>query len=224
MAPRTRYAMVVTTAVVGAGVVAFGAGSALPQQVTTDDAGTTALNRVSTNSTTADEAAEELAANQARSASVGRASRAQVRAGSPTPQIVAEWMRPCRGPLSSLYGARWGTMHRGLDIAAAYGSTVVAASAGKVIFSGWNGGYGKLVMIEHPGGIITRYGHNSVLLLDVGDRVEAGTPIAKVGSTGYSTGAHCHFEVRRGEVSINPMPFMEARGVSMDATGVDTSR
>ena len=215
--------MVVTTAVVGAGVVAFGAGSALPQQQTGNT--TAALDKAST--TASDEntlAAQDVAANQARSANVGRASRTQNREGSPTPTIMAEWVRPAAGPLSSLYGARWGTVHRGLDIAAAYGSTVVSASAGKVIFSGWNGGYGKLVIVEHPGGVTTRYGHNSTLLVEVGERVEAGTPIAKVGSTGYSTGAHCHFEVRQGTEALNPLPFMEKRNVNMQATGVDTSR
>jgi murein DD-endopeptidase MepM/ murein hydrolase activator NlpD len=216
--------MVVTTAVVGAGVVAFGAGSALPQQVT-EGAATTALDRVSTNAAAEPEAeaAEDLAASQARATSVGRASRAQSRTGSPTPQLVPEWVRPAKGPLSSLYGARWGTMHRGLDIAAPYGSTVVAASAGVVEFADWNGGYGKLVIINHGNGVTTRYGHNSTLLVEPGQRVEAGTPIAKVGSTGYSTGAHCHFEVRRGDEAVNPLPFLESRGVDLDAS-VDTSR
>jgi murein DD-endopeptidase MepM/ murein hydrolase activator NlpD len=222
MAPRTRYAMVVTTAVVGAGVVAFGAGSVLPQQPSDN---TASLDKASASASEKNTlSAADVDANQARSASVGRASRAQTRAGSPTPAVMAEWVRPAVGPLSSLYGARWGTVHRGLDIAAAYGSTVVAASAGKVIFSGWNGGYGKLVIIEHPGGITTRYGHNSVLLVEVGEHVEAGTPISQVGSTGYSTGAHCHFEVRQGTEAINPLPFMEKRNVDMEATGVDTSR
>ena len=222
MAPRTRYAMVVTSAVVGAGVVAFGAGSALPQQAA-DGAATTALDRVSTKSSPEAEAAEDLAANQARSAVVGRATRAQSRAGTPNPQLVPEWVRPAKGPLSSLYGARWGTMHRGLDIAAAYGSTVVAASSGTVEFADWNGGYGKLVIINHGNGITTRYGHNSKLLVEPGQKVEAGTPIALVGSTGYSTGAHCHFEVRRGEEAVNPLPYLKARGVDMESN-VDTSR
>ncbi len=224
MAPRTRYAMVVTSAVVGAGVVAFSAGSALPQQDLTDGAGSTALDRLSTASTTDVEAAEDLAADQARSATVGRAARSQVRTGAPAPKFMAEWVRPATGPLSSVYGARWGTTHYGLDIASAYGSPIMAASGGTVEFSGWNGGYGKLVIINHGNGITTRYGHNSTLLVEVGDKVEAGEKIALTGSTGYSTGAHCHFEVRRGEDAVNPLPFMESRGVNMNASGVDTSR
>jgi len=224
MAPRTRYAMVVTSAVVGAGVVAFGAGSALPQQVPTDGA-TTALDKVSTTAAGAEtQAAEDLAANQARSASVARASRSQIRTGAPAPKVMAEWLRPARGPLSSLYGARWGTTHFGLDIAAAYGSPIYAASDGVVEFADWNGGYGKLVIIDHGGGITTRYGHNSKLAVDPGDKVQAGDIIAYTGSTGYSTGAHCHFEVRRDDKAINPLPFMEARGVNMESSGVDTAR
>jgi murein DD-endopeptidase MepM/ murein hydrolase activator NlpD len=224
MAPRTRYAMVVTSAVVGAGVVAFAAGSALPQQTVTDGGSSTALDRLSTTSTTDTQASEDAAADQARSATVGRAARSQVRTGAPTPQLMAEWVRPAKGPLSSLYGARWGTTHFGLDIASEYGSEIVAASDGVVEFADWNGGYGKLVIIKHPGGLTTRYGHNSKLLVEVGERVQAGETIALTGSTGYSTGAHCHFEVRRDGDAINPLPFMRARGVNMDATGVDTSR
>jgi murein DD-endopeptidase MepM/ murein hydrolase activator NlpD len=224
MAPRTRYAMVVTSAVVGAGVVAFAAGSALPQQLPTDGA-TTSLDKVSTTAAGSEtEAADDLAANQARSASVARASRSQIRAGAPTPKLMAEWVRPARGPLSSLYGARWGTTHFGLDIASAYGSPIYAASDGVVEFAGWNGGYGKLVILDHGSGLTTRYGHNSKLAVDVGQKVQAGDIIAYTGSTGYSTGAHCHFEVRRDGNAINPLPFMEARGVRMEQSGVDTSR
>jgi murein DD-endopeptidase MepM/ murein hydrolase activator NlpD len=214
--------MVVTTAVVGAGVVAFGAGAALPEQST--DGATAALDRAS--ATAKDDAtltAQDAAADQARSVSIGRSSRAQSRAGSPAPQVLPDWVRPAKGPLSSLYGARWGAVHRGLDIAAPYGSTVVAASAGVVTLADWNGGYGKLVIIDHGNGVTTRYGHNSKLLVEPGQRVDAGTPIALVGSTGYSTGAHCHFEVRQGDEAINPLPWMENRGVNM-ASSVDTSR
>jgi murein DD-endopeptidase MepM/ murein hydrolase activator NlpD len=221
MAPRTRYAMVVTTAVVGAGVVAFGAGSALPQQQT--DGANAALDRASAAQQDSPESAADIAANQTRTTSLGRASRAQNRPGTPQPEIIPEWIRPAVGPLSSLYAARWGTFHYGDDIAAPYGSTVRAASAGTVIMADWYGGYGKIVIIDHGNGITTRYGHNSKLLVKVGQHVDAGTPISLVGSTGYSTGAHCHFEVRRDGKPIDPMPFMEARGVKM-ATSVDTSR
>jgi murein DD-endopeptidase MepM/ murein hydrolase activator NlpD len=208
MAPRTRYAMVVTTAVVGAGVVAFGAGSILPQQT---DGTTAALDKVNSFS----DGDTGGGADAIRSVSTERASRAQRRAGSPVPKTVPQWIRPAAGPISSLFAMRWGVMHKGVDIAAGYGSTVRAASAGVVKLAGWDGGYGKLVIIEHENGITTRYGHNSKLLVKAGQHVEAGQAISLVGSTGYSTGPHCHFEVRRGDVAIDPMPFMRERGVDL---------
>lgn len=214
MAPRTRYAMVVTTAVVGAGVVAFGAGSALPPQT---DGTTAALDKVNSLSGTDGESGDAI-----RSVSTERASRAQRRAGTPVPKTVPQWTRPAQGPLSSLFAFRWGVMHKGLDIAAPYGSKVRAAAGGVVKLADWDGGYGKLVIIDHGGGITTRYGHNSKLLVKAGQRVEPGQFIAEIGSTGYSTGPHCHFEVRNGDVAINPMSFMKERGVDM-SKDVNTS-
>ena len=160
-----------------------------------------------------------LSADRQRSVSA-RASRAQRRTGVGDPTRLPDWVVPANGPLSSLYGARWGTTHNGLDIAAPYGSTVRAASAGKVIRAGWYGGYGMIVIIDHGDGVTTRYGHNSALLVAEGDTVEAGQPISKVGSTGFSTGAHCHFEVRLDDKPVDPQPFMRERGV--DFTRVNT--
>jgi murein DD-endopeptidase MepM/ murein hydrolase activator NlpD len=224
MAPRTRYAMVVTTAVVGAGAVAFGAGSALPAQQAADGA-TSALDKVSASAKRGSEAESSVEASSVREARtpVGRASRAQRRAGTPVPEELPQWVRPAQGPLSSVFGARWGTQHLGLDIAAAYGSTIRAAANGTVVQANVNGGYGNFVLIDHGNGTMTAYGHASKLLVEAGQKVEAGTPIALVGSTGFSTGAHLHFEVRRNGEKINPMPWMAARGVDM-ASSVDTSR
>jgi murein DD-endopeptidase MepM/ murein hydrolase activator NlpD len=120
------------------------------------------------------------------------------------------------GPTSSRFGPRWGTFHYGQDIAAPYGSTVRASHAGVIVRAGWYGGYGNVVIIDHGNGITTRYGHNSKVLVKAGDKVAAGTPIALVGSTGDSTGPHCHFEVRVDDVATDPVPFMLARGVDLD--------
>lgn len=102
---------------------------------------------------------------------------------------------PVKGHLTSSFGQRGGEFHKGIDIAAPTGTDVYAYADGKVIFSGWdNGGYGYLVIISHGNGIKTYYGHNSKLLVSVGQSVSGGQHIAEVGNTGDSDGSHCHFE------------------------------
>ncbi|HEV2086944.1 MAG TPA: M23 family metallopeptidase [Cryptosporangiaceae bacterium] len=201
----------VTTAVVGAGVVALGAGSALPQPETST--ATLALDAVSA---AAPDQETATAADSTRTVSTAaRASRALRRAGVSNPKALPEWVVPALGPLSSLYGPRWGTNHRGIDIAAPYGARVRAAHAGKVRVAGWYGGYGKAVIIDHGEGVSTVYGHNSELTVRPGEWVETGQTIARVGSTGFSTGPHLHFEVRYGDQQVNPIPFLVQRGVSL---------
>ncbi len=96
-----------------------------------------------------------------------------------------------------------------MDIAVDYGTAIVAADNGNVVYSGWLGGYGYCVMIDHGGGLVTLYGHNSSLAVSEGQHVSKGQLIARAGSTGYSTGPHCHFEARlHGEVTepLNYLP------------------
>ncbi len=126
-----------------------------------------------------------------------------------TTTVSAKFGWPVTGAISSRYGWRWGSFHAGLDIAAPYGRTIVASRAGKVIFSGWRGGYGYSVMISHGGGMTTLYGHASKLLVSFGDWVDAGQAIATVGSTGNSTGPHCHFEVRMNGSPVNPLEVLQ---------------
>jgi murein DD-endopeptidase MepM/ murein hydrolase activator NlpD len=99
-------------------------------------------------------------------------------------------------------------MHTGIDIAAAHGTNILAANAGKVISAGYNSGYGYCVMIDHGGGIVTLYAHASKLLVKTGAVVTRGQVIALVGSTGMSTGAHLHFEVRVNGVYKNPLEYV----------------
>ncbi|MDB5527277.1 MAG: family metallopeptidase [Devosia sp.] len=100
--------------------------------------------------------------------------------------------------------------HAGLDFAAPSGSIVSAAADGTVTFVGTMSGYGNAVEITHANGLVTRYGHLSAFLSEVGQVVHTGTPIAKVGSTGRSTGPHLHFEVRRNNAAIDPANFLKA--------------
>ncbi|MFM7389873.1 MAG: M23 family metallopeptidase [Vampirovibrionales bacterium] len=107
--------------------------------------------------------------------------------------------------ITSPFGKRWGWMHQGTDFAGKVGTSILAAKAGNVVFAGWQGGYGKLVIVDHGGGETTRYGHCSSMEVSVGQYVQQGQTIAKVGSTGHSTGPHLHFEIRHNDVAVNPM-------------------
>jgi len=98
--------------------------------------------------------------------------------------------------------------HTGIDISASTGSRIVAASKGTVMSAGWNGGYGNCVIISHGGGIVTLYAHNSSIVVSVGQHVRRGQQIARAGSTGNSTGPHCHFEVRVNGGYVNPMNYL----------------
>lgn len=120
---------------------------------------------------------------------------------------------PSKGVLTSGYGWRWGRMHKGIDIAAPVGTPVVAAASGVVVSAGWNsGGYGNLVEIQHPDGSLTRYAHNNRVLVRAGQVVEQGQQISEMGSTGFSTGPHCHFEMHAaGQGAVNPIAFLPRR-------------
>lgn len=118
------------------------------------------------------------------------------------------------GNITSLYGYRVhpifgvGHGHSGVDIGAPYGASVVAANAGTVIMAQWYGGYGNCVMIDHGGGVVTLYGHNSAFNVSVGQTVSRGETIAFIGSTGNSTGPHCHFEVRINGATTDPLDYI----------------
>lgn len=132
--------------------------------------------------------------------------------GSVTPDI---W--PVSGVVSSHFGFRispggiGSTYHEGLDIASSYGNPVHATANGRITQAGWVNGYGYLVEIDHGNGIKTRYGHNSAILVSVGDQVVQGQTISLIGSTGNSTGPHCHYEVRVNGEAVDPTLFLPNR-------------
>lgn len=98
--------------------------------------------------------------------------------------------------------------HSGQDIEAAWGAPVVAGAAGKVSFIGWQNGYGQLVVVDHGGGLTTRYGHLSHIDVELDQTISRGQLLGKVGSTGRSTGPHLHYEVRINDEAVNPLPYL----------------
>lgn len=127
---------------------------------------------------------------------------------------TGQFMWPCNGPITSYYGWRthpiFGTTkyHSGMDIAVDSGTPIHAADSGTIVYSGWLGGYGNCVMIDHGGGLVTLYAHNSALNVGEGQYVSKGTVVAYAGSTGYSTGPHCHFEVRLHGELTEPLNYL----------------
>jgi flagellar protein FlgJ len=125
-----------------------------------------------------------------------------------------KFQKPASGRISSDFGSRFhpidkrSKFHGGLDIAIPSGTTVSAAAEGTVTFAGRKGGYGNLVIVQHPDGRETRYAHLALISVAVGDPVTQGEPIALSGSTGKSTGPHLHFEIRENGVAVDPQRFL----------------
>jgi murein DD-endopeptidase MepM/ murein hydrolase activator NlpD len=162
------------------------------------------------------EAEEDVEAMAARSAELAAQIRAAASSessggggggssGSGTSSSGFIW--PVNGVVTSGFGWRWGRMHEGIDIAAPSGTPIRAAAAGTVIYAGWMGGYGTLVIIDHGNGLATAYGHQSAIYVG-GGSVSQGTVIGAVGSTGNSTGPHLHFEVRVNGSPVDPMGYL----------------
>lgn len=116
---------------------------------------------------------------------------------------------PARGSISSRYGLRWGRRHTGIDIAASYGSAVKASDGGVVTWVGYEGGYGKLIKIDHGANYVSYYGHLSKYNVKVGQKVYKGEKIGAVGSSGNSTGPHLHFEIRKNGTVTNPLNYLK---------------
>ena len=181
-----------------AGVFAFAAVLALSGN------GAMQLGRVETAEATEPELAPRPVNAGAASPSLGAASA--------SPLVL---LRPSGGAVTSRFGWRthpiFGSpeFHTGIDIATRYGSPVVAARAGVVVFVGWKSGYGRIVVLGHGGGLETMYSHLSASLVDPGQAVTEGEEIGRIGSSGWSTGPHLFFEVRRNGVPLDPARYLK---------------
>jgi murein DD-endopeptidase MepM/ murein hydrolase activator NlpD len=139
---------------------------------------------------------------------------AQTRRGGVMVRGTGRLSWPLYGSLRSPFGYRRHPIHRtylmhtGLDISGGMGAPIRAADGGRIIYAGWRGGYGKVVMIYHGGNLVTLYGHMSGYAVGNGQNVSKGQVIGYVGSTGYSTGPHLHFETRVNGVPVNPMSYL----------------
>jgi murein DD-endopeptidase MepM/ murein hydrolase activator NlpD len=151
--------------------------------------------------------AEEIDALQAVSAELAARIRA-AQANSTVRRGSGSLIWPVNAPITSPFGMRWGRMHEGIDLGAAYGTPIAAAASGTVIYAGWMEGYGNLTVIDHGGGLSTAYGHQSHIAVSVEEQVAQGQIIGNVGSTGHSTGPHLHFEVRVNGAPVDPLGYL----------------
>ncbi|GID96724.1 M23 family metallopeptidase [Amorphoplanes digitatis] len=153
------------------------------------------------------------AAGDGLSLDTGMPAVAQSR--KPKPRL---WVDPMpEGSVTSCFGARWGRLHAGVDLAAPTGTPIRAAGAGRVVSAGVEDGYGNAVLIDHGNGYLTHYGHMSAITTKTGQAVKAGDQIGNEGSTGHSTGPHLHFEVHKGSYKnpIEPTRWMQDHGVNL---------
>ncbi|MFE9200582.1 M23 family metallopeptidase [Micromonospora sp. NPDC007230] len=202
--PRSRYAAVVTTAFVGAGIVALGA-NALPDAKSVSPSAIDELKRASITS--------QDAASRADSADVAtRADRGQSKAAAEQDA----WLLPLHGyDFNAPYGVRWGKLHTGIDLVAPEGTPYTAIHSGTVTKAGWFGGYGYAVIVQHPDGSEAIYGHSSEVSVKEGQQVKAGDQLGLVGNTGHSYGSHLHLEIHVNGQPQDPVPWLMKRGVNI---------
>ncbi|MFR9727593.1 M23 family metallopeptidase [Saccharopolyspora sp. MS10] len=168
----------------------------------------------------ADEAAaKQTAAKQAEAKRAELAKEAEVPAGKTITAQPAKassgYVKPAEGTFTSGFGARWGSTHKGIDIANSIGTPIVSVAKGEVINAGPASGFGQWVRVQHDDGTITVYGHVNTIDVSVGQQVDAGEKIATIGNKGQSTGPHLHFEVIQSGSKINPLPWLQERGISV---------
>ena len=151
---------------------------------------------------------DEANALKAASASVSSTITSQSSTPTSTPPSSSGLIWPVSGPITSPFGMRWGSLHPGIDIGAGMGTPIHAAASGRVIVAAYSGGYGNLIVIDHGNGLATAYAHQSSMAASVGQQVAQGQVIGYVGSTGFSTGPHLHFEVRVNGSPVDPLGYL----------------
>lgn len=154
------------------------------------------------------DAVEQTARHLERELTLYEAALRRERAALPSLWPVAGSISDVFGGRRDPFGGGASEFHSGQDIVAAWGTPVVAAGGGEISFAGWQGGYGSVVIIEHGGGLTTRYAHLSKIRVTAGDRVERGQQIGDIGSTGRSTGPHLHYEVRLYDTAVDPRRYL----------------
>jgi murein DD-endopeptidase MepM/ murein hydrolase activator NlpD len=204
--PSRRYAAVVSSAFLGALLVTLTVAAVLPQS-------TTAGNPY-------DNPALQQVSVQDRLNAADRANRSSDRPGPALSNEQAApkvWLLPlaCNYEITTMYAMRWGEFHYGVDLACAYGTPIMAAADGVVVLAQYYGGFGNCIIIDHGGGIQTIYGHASSLKAHLGDHVKAGDVVSYIGSTGFSTGNHLHYEIHADGKPTDPLKFMLAHGVDI---------
>jgi murein DD-endopeptidase MepM/ murein hydrolase activator NlpD len=209
--PRSRYAIAVTAAFAGAGVVAMGA-SNMPDAKQVDPQ---ALKGLGGNQVAAEALAE-------RDTGVDAASRGESRDSAAKTKVSAEeaardvWLLPLEQyTFTSGYGMRWEKLHAGIDLAASEGLPFKAIHAGKVTQAGYFGAYGYAITVEDNEGNEVIYAHSRRVLVKKGDVVKAGQVIGQVGNTGASYGTHLHIEIHVDGAPTDPIPFLRQRGVDI---------
>jgi murein DD-endopeptidase MepM/ murein hydrolase activator NlpD len=203
--PRARYAAVVTTAFVGAGVVALGSAVSMDTKADGPDLSSATMSSAA------------FAASGADRQAVDRASRSDARSTATTPDQIASdlWLLPLKNYTVAAPFGQTGGDQGGIDLAAHEGMPYFAAHSGTVKLARYDGAFGYSVVIDAGNGVSLVYAHSSQLLVHEGQRVEAGEPLGLVGCSGYAFTTHLHFEVQQHGTPVNPLPFLLAHGVDL---------
>ncbi|AEV81788.1 peptidase M23 [Actinoplanes sp. SE50] len=211
--PRSRYAAVGAAAFVGAGIVAIGAASNLPDSKTVNPDVLSSLDQAQTQ-VAADALQNRAGTHASRSENRDAAAKATTKLSDD--EVADAYLLPLDDyEFTAPFGVRFGKLHAGIDLAAPDGTPYKAIHAGEVTAAGYNGGYGYSITVKQSDGTEVIYAHSRRLLVKKGDTVKAGQVIGEVGNTGYSYGTHLHLEIHVGGTPVDPISFLKPHGVDI---------